>query len=142
MNLKDELIAIREREGLLTPQVVLDTARDPNHPLHNRFEWDDSVAAERYRLEQAHKLIVKVKIRIISDDPAADITIRAFQAVLNPATRSGFAYDPSEEVAQDPLKRSMQLRQMERDWRTLKARWEQFSEFVEMIQRDLNNPAA
>ena len=40
----------------VTPQEILEKARDETSELHKCFEWDDSVAAERYRLQQAGNL--------------------------------------------------------------------------------------
>jgi len=41
----------------LTPQEVVDAAREKDSPLHSLFEWDDSKAAEEYRKGQARKLL-------------------------------------------------------------------------------------
>ena len=46
----------------LTPQKLVDVSRDVNHPLHGEFEWDDSVAAEAYRVSQASQLIRDITI--------------------------------------------------------------------------------
>lgn len=59
---------LRESEQGLTPQSLVDASRDINAPLHNEFEWDDSVAAENYRKEQAkniirHLIIVRTDIQ-------------------------------------------------------------------------------
>ena len=43
--------------GLLTPECVVHAAALPQSPLHNAFTWDDSEAAEQYRLWQARQLI-------------------------------------------------------------------------------------
>jgi len=44
-------------------QQIVDRARDENSELHKCFEWDDSIAAEKYRLKQAgyvvHHLVIK-----------------------------------------------------------------------------------
>lgn len=57
-----------EREyGTCTPQRLLDYSLDPLSPLHNEFDWDDSIAAEKWRLEQARLLIAHVRI-IYADD--------------------------------------------------------------------------
>ena len=54
---------IAERDGgLLRPKAVVDEARDVASPLHPAFEWDDSIAGEKYRLEQAQRLIRGFKI--------------------------------------------------------------------------------
>lgn len=44
-------------DGQFTPQQVVDAARPKNSPLHEYFEWNDSAAAELYRLNQARKII-------------------------------------------------------------------------------------
>lgn len=51
-------------EKRLEPKRVVDAARDPSHPLHKYFEWDDSVAAEQHREYQARRLIQGVSLYI------------------------------------------------------------------------------
>lgn len=41
----------------ITADSVLAKARNKRHPFHPFFEWDDSAAAEKYRREQAWRLI-------------------------------------------------------------------------------------
>ena len=54
---------LAERDGgLLRPKAVVDEARDEASPLHPAFEWDDSIASEKYRLEQAQRLIRSFRI--------------------------------------------------------------------------------
>lgn len=48
--------------GRLTPDLLIEAARDPESVLHPRFEWDDSVAAVEYRRAQARALIRTVRI--------------------------------------------------------------------------------
>lgn len=58
----DELERIRERDGKLETETVVEEARPRNAPLHPVFEWDDSVAAEEYRLWQARALVRSVEV--------------------------------------------------------------------------------
>ena len=46
----------------LTPESVVQTAADPDHVLHDSFEWDDGAAGHNYRMWQARQLIRGVKI--------------------------------------------------------------------------------
>lgn len=46
----------------ITPQKVLDIARNGETELHKCFEWDDSVAAEKYRIKQAGDVIRNICI--------------------------------------------------------------------------------
>ena len=44
----------------ITPKEVLEKARDVNSELHKCFEWNDSIAAEKYRLQQARVVLVNL----------------------------------------------------------------------------------
>lgn len=44
----------------LLPEAVVEAAKSKDSPLHSSFEWEDSVAAHKYRLWQARQLIVTV----------------------------------------------------------------------------------
>jgi hypothetical protein len=57
-----ELARVHDENGVLTPDAVLDVARDPGNPLHPAFEWNDSRAAENWRRRQATDLIYSVRI--------------------------------------------------------------------------------
>lgn len=41
----------------LTAKALVDMSRPPDAPLHGDFEWNDTVAAERYREDQARYII-------------------------------------------------------------------------------------
>ena len=71
MNGEAKLSLIRVRlakilavEGTLTPDAVLKDAKSPKSPLHEEFEWDDSVAGHQYRVSQARDLIARVRVEI------------------------------------------------------------------------------
>lgn len=44
-------------ENRLTARDLLDESRPEDAPLHKSFEWDDDVAAEKYREQQARHII-------------------------------------------------------------------------------------
>jgi len=136
VNTVDLLLSIRSANGgVLTPEAVVDAARDSTHPLHSRFEWDDSVAAEKYRREQAHVLIQKAKVAYRSDGDGPPRLVRKFVAIQ---AGEGHVFDPVEEVAEDPFRTKLALANMEREWKTLRRKYEEFAEFVEMVRRDLD----
>lgn len=133
--LHNELLAIRERHGRLTPELVLDEARDPNHRLHSHFTWDDGEAAERWRLTQAAGLLRAVKVAV---DPSRPADLRAFVAVRG-ADSHRSDYVPVEEAMADDFTRRLVLRTMEREWKTLRRRYKDMSEFAELVLRDLRD---
>jgi hypothetical protein len=56
------LRALENKHGCLTPTHVVEAARNPKHPLHKDFEWDNTKAAANYRLDQARHLISSVRV--------------------------------------------------------------------------------
>lgn len=53
-----EIARIVREEGTCTPERLVQVAADPKNPVHPHFEWDDDVAAHRYRLTQAVDMIL------------------------------------------------------------------------------------
>ena len=51
-----------------TPQEIVDIARNPNSVIHNYFQWDDTVAAEEYRKEQAARMERSFVLTKVVDD--------------------------------------------------------------------------
>jgi hypothetical protein len=56
----------QKRKVILASDLVKEVAAK-NHPLHGEFEWNNTKAAEKYRLHQARQLIASVRIRIMDD---------------------------------------------------------------------------
>lgn len=57
-----ELCAELESQGKLTPHEVVEASRPDDAPLHSAFEWDDEIAAEKYRETQACYIIRSVEV--------------------------------------------------------------------------------
>jgi hypothetical protein len=137
-SLLDHLTAIHDEHGSLTPVLVVDVARDPAHPLHARFEWDDSIAGEKWRLEQAGQLLRVVKL---PDDPHRPHDLRAFVAVKGTESRTS-EYVPTEQAMGDEFTRRIVLASMEREWKALKRRYQHMSEFASLVLNDVQEGAA
>lgn len=52
-----EMMQELEQAGNLSAKGLLDANRPEDAPLHNEFEWNDGVAAEKYREQQARHII-------------------------------------------------------------------------------------
>ena len=52
-----ELDAILDKHGTITTELILETAQDPSSKLHKFFDWDDSVAGQKWRRQQAYALV-------------------------------------------------------------------------------------
>lgn len=57
-----EAIHMLAHRGRLTPDAIIEAARQPANPLHEHFPWDDAVAAHHFRREIARKLIGRIHV--------------------------------------------------------------------------------
>lgn len=139
--LKEVLHQIYEEHGALTPALIVDLARDPNHPLHEQFQWDDTLAGEAFRRGQARSLISRVRVRYV--DPANEVhTIRA-RAYHSVPTPNGPVYRSTDDVVTDPFVRRMLIQRMHRDWEAMLARYQAFEELWLMVKQSIGaNPNA
>ena len=91
-----ELERIRAKHGALTSKAILDESRPKDAALHKAFQWNDSKAAEAYRLHQASTL--SRSIVVIRED--GGIEHRAYSLVTKNDNVRKTEYVPSEIVAQ------------------------------------------
>lgn len=103
MSLQDSIQELYDEHGYITPRIVLDTARDPEHPLHRYFDWNDATAAETARLSRARQLISRCKITVINPGTEETVRVRTFVSVPAPASTPVFKHVsqllPQEELA-------------------------------------------
>ena len=79
--LYDEISKIYQQNNKITPEQILDFAKDKKHPLHNYFEWDDAVAGNKYRLIQARELIRSIILTIQDQETKQRFKVRAYLSV-------------------------------------------------------------
>ena len=149
MSVRDQLQAIYDEHKRLTPTIVVTVAADPAHPLHERFVWDDSEAARRYRLVQASGLIRSVSVVVERQDDKPPVRVRAFVADRDtspaPVTDDDTEdaddltgnYRPVEEVVSSDVLRTAWFRSLQRDWQALRRRAGASREFADMVLGDL-----
>jgi len=93
-----EFERLKRRQGnSLTPETVLESARSARSPLHHYFDWNNTSAAEKWRLRQSRQLIQEVNV-IISYEDRPDIRTRAIVSVVKP---SGKTLEAIEDVMGD-----------------------------------------
>lgn len=72
-----ELNDIYETRGQITPDLIVESAKNKKSVLHEYFEWDDSIAANKWRMRQASKLLGCIEVVVISDNQPK--TFRVYQ---------------------------------------------------------------
>lgn len=96
------------KNDLLEPGDIVAAARDEKSALHPHFEWDDSIAAEAYRCDQARELVRSLTVDI-SRSNLEERKVRAFVNVETGQERgyvSTFTALSSEELRKQVLERA------------------------------------
>ena len=68
--------ALEDTVGL-TPKTLLEANRDAGAVLHDEFEWNDDVAAEKYRVHQAGQ-IIRMLCVVPEVEESGAVPIRAY----------------------------------------------------------------
>lgn len=118
----DEVQAIYAAQGVVTPEAIVEAARDSAASLHSVFEWDDAIAAEAHRQEQARSLLRRLVVSYRRDDgsmsaptryvvklqarPDEDVEDDALQAATEP-----HVYIPIRRVMDDEVLRRKYVRE-------------------------------
>lgn len=72
-----ELNDIQKEVGEISPESIVEAARKKDSELHSYFEWNNTKAADKYRLQQASELIRRIEVKVIKDGEPQ--TLRAYE---------------------------------------------------------------
>lgn len=122
-----------DRDGMVTPTSVVEEASDESSPLHDHFEWDDSVAGPRYRLVQAGHLIRRYRVTVVTDD---ERTIRP-RALSLTYGDGGLGYRRTDEALSDPEQREFVLSQALREVAALRTKYTALLDFDQVLRTAL-----
>lgn len=121
-----ELEQIRKKSGgKLMASSVVDFARNPTSALHEYFEWDNTRAAELYRLKQAHDLI-RVVVEIHEE------TQEEVRAYVSLSTERGEGYRSITSVMSDDDLKAILLADAKRDLDVFRRRYSILKTISEM----------
>lgn len=65
------------QKGMLETQAVVDDARAISSPIHDHFEWDDAIAGEAHRRQQARELIRSIQF-VVEEEIKGPREVNAF----------------------------------------------------------------
>ena len=129
--IEKELRALHSRDGVLTCEAVVDAARAKSSPLHSYFTWDDSRAAERYRLIEAGKLIATVRIEYTPKKAAQVVYAPAF-IPTGTNSEGKREYFPVEEVTRNEFLQQKALADARSEMEGTRARYSHLVDLLEL----------
>lgn len=138
----DELNKITEKNGgSLLPEAVVKSAKSSRSPLHSVFQWDDDVAANLYRVDQARHLIRSIEVTY-AELPEAPVRAFHVQRIEEEDGSERNAYWRTEEILDDDdarvdlLARAMsELQSVRRRYRVLNELSGIFSEIEKVVEK-------
>lgn len=138
MSQRTELQTIHDQHGYLTKQVVLDEvrAKPGDFPAAHSFIFHigRKDAADAYYLERTGELIRSIKVKRRQADSEAEVDIRQWHAVR---LESDDTFRSIDDVNEDPFLSKLVARDLERQWRQLWTKAQQFESIVRLIREDV-----
>lgn len=132
MSIQDELEKIRKRNhGLLRPEDVVKAAEPKSSPLHDKFDWKNSTAAHKWRLEQARH-IIRVFVQVI-DTGKGSAESRVFVA-LSSDMPGGGGYRILTDVLGDETLRKTLLQDAYEDMRRFTQKYAALEELADVFE--------
>jgi hypothetical protein len=83
----------------ITPETVLADAEKPSSPLHQYFTWDNTEAAQRFRLIEAGRLISRIRVKIIREE--RQIVAAKYTRLENSDAKGKVRYVPTVDMLSD-----------------------------------------
>jgi hypothetical protein len=123
--LRDELLALHDKNGLFVPQSAVQWARkNKNSALHRALEWDNEKAGEEFRIWQVRRLVA---IHIVSQEGH-----RQFISLSIDRVNPGGGYRDLETVMKAPQLREIALQDAFNDLARLQAKYEHLQELAKV----------
>jgi hypothetical protein len=134
----DELHRIASAcSGGITPDDVLRNAKSESSPIHDCFEWDDTVAGEKFRFIQAAMLIRSVKVRVETHPQEEPKIVRAFVSVTTETDKTDESinkYVPLESALRNEGYRHQMIENALRELKAFQRKYALLSELSSVIQ--------
>lgn len=114
----------------LSAKSLVNASRDASAPLHGEFEWDDAVAGELYREDQARMLIRNIVV--VSHCREIAEPVRAFVRVST--TERKQQYHNIQTVIEDDFLKRQLLNAAQRDMDAFVRKYKTLAELADVIQ--------
>jgi len=122
-----ELMALAaSHDGTLSPAAVVAHASNSTSALHALFTWDDTIAAARWREEQASQYLRAV-VTLLPGHDGTLVRVRAFVS-LSVERGPGHVYRPIESVMSNDERRAVLLADAKRELAALKVKYAELTE--------------
>ena len=124
-----EICAKLESEDRLSPENLLDECRPEDAPMHDYFEWDDAIAAEKYRVNQSAHVIRCLQVTVVEDDKKPEEPKKAYFCVHTNDSGDKHIYRGYEYITKDSTSRGVVLNDALRELNTFRHKYERYRDW-------------
>lgn len=124
-----ELDRISKKYGSISAKAIVDESRDEDAVLHKEFEWNDEVAAEKYREHQASVIVCNIVVAAEEEKQEDFVAVRAFvhtpngfkniKTVLQTQEDRDYMFDKALEELNDFKRKYAAIREFEKLFSTI-----------------------
>lgn len=133
----EEIERIRKKHaGEARPEDIVAEARKQRNPLHKAFEWDDTIAANEYRLDTARTMLRSIVVQrpeISTDRPQRMYEVVRTQAT-SPADKSRKVYRTTDDIMKDEDLRAELLGRALRELISFRQRYRDLQELAVVLR--------
>ena len=131
----DYIRELKEKKGQMNKFILLDESRAEDALLHNCFEWDDTKAAESYRLDQAQYFISNIVCVLVGDegDEKQSKPVRAFVNVADQSHAERGSFVPVMEALSENKHRRIVLKNALSELQAFQDKYSQLSELARVF---------
>ena len=124
----ETLERIEARDGAVTKEAFLEESRPEDSPTHAMFEWNDGIAAEKYRLEQSRWIIADVVVTIEREEEPVK-KVAGFVNVTHGKNNKA-EYNSIEVAMEDEEKRKAVLSNAFDELRAFETKYSEYQELA------------
>ena len=125
----EELQTLEER----TPEAIVELARNENSVLHNLFDWDDKVAADKWRKQQARVICCNLVVEERDNKHDKLIELRLLHMSEDRGSYEGINYFIAHADEYDKL-----LASAKRDLESFKSKYRTLKELKQLLKEAID----
>ena len=130
----EKIEEIIQQYGAVTKENFLEASKPADSVTHNLFEWDDTKAAEKYRLHQSNMIINSLTVQVNVENRATPITTRAFVNVQKEDGRQKAEFLRIDTAFSDMECKTIVLANAIQELREFRKKYETYSELSQVFE--------
>lgn len=124
---------IEEKYGSVEPEFIVKEATNVDNVLHECFDWDDTVAANKHRLHQAYLMITQIEVTVMKSD--IELKTRALVSVQYSPGDDSKSYHLTTNLIKHGNYRDLLLEQALNDIKRFREKYKMMQEFIDVFTK-------